>query len=90
MIKEKPAEVSKLFPKSDWDDKAQFEALSSELTRHEISEYISDMLDELKDLAKSCGLRTLNAILEIAAREARRDPAIADNLVRNADQDPAN
>jgi hypothetical protein len=44
-------------------------------TRDEVADYIGDMLHELRDLAKSSGLGTLTAILEIAAREAHEDEA---------------
>ena len=39
----------------------------------EISDYIVDMLQELRDLAKSSGQGALCVLLELAEREARHD-----------------
>jgi hypothetical protein len=42
-------------------------------TQVEIQDYITDMLVELRDLARTSGLRSLAAILEVAAHSARID-----------------
>ena len=42
-------------------------------TSEEVADYIADMLQELRDLAKSSGLGSLSILLELAEREAKRD-----------------
>ena len=44
-------------------------------TRDEVADYIGEMLQELRDLAKASGLGTLGAILELAEQHARREIA---------------
>ena len=47
-------------------------------TQVEIQEYIADMLEELRELSRTSGLRSLTAVLEFATRcaqsEAGRPP----------------
>ena len=42
-------------------------------TRDEVADYIGEMLQELRDLAKASGLGTLGAILDLAEQHARRE-----------------
>jgi len=49
--------------------------LASDPTAEEISDYIVDMLQELRDLARSSGQGSLSVLLELAERQARHDAA---------------
>lgn len=47
------------------------------ITREEIANHIGDMLEELRDLAKSGDMATLAMMLDMAAREAVRNRSSA-------------
>ena len=71
MIEDTPSATAKLrLAGGRLDEFAQSKA-SGDPVREEIAEYIGDMLRELRDMAKSGGLGSLAALLEIAAREAK-------------------
>lgn len=56
-------------------------------TSVEISDYIADMLQDLRELAKSGGHAALGTLLELAEREARQDRSEAQsNVVVAADR----
>ena len=50
----------------------------TDATQREIEDYIGDMLQELRELARSSGLKPLAAVLEIAVRDARKGPKTSD------------
>ena len=53
-------------------------------TQIEIQDYITDMLVGLRDLARTSGLRSLSAILELASHNAQVDATIARGAGRGA------
>jgi hypothetical protein len=71
MIEDPPSAVAKLRLAGGRADEFAQSKVSGDPVREEIAEYIGDMLQELRDLAKSGGLGSLAALLEIAAREAK-------------------
>ena len=71
MIEDKPPAAAKFRLAAVRPDELAQSKVSGDPVREEIAEYIGDMLQELRDLAKSGGLGSLAALLEIAAREAK-------------------
>jgi hypothetical protein len=56
----------------DWDDGSGFGG--AQPSRVDMLNYVAEMLAELRDMAAKANHDALRVLLEVARREARRDP----------------
>jgi hypothetical protein len=77
MAEDKATSARVLQLKSDAAEQHVTAAQADSITRDEIANHIGDMLEELRDLAKSGDMATLAMMLDMAAREAARSRSSA-------------
>jgi len=70
MIDDKSGAATALHLVGNASDHHVTAAQADSITRDEIANHIGDMLEELRDLAKSGDMATLAMMLDMAAREA--------------------